>query len=85
MCGEGFSPLPLSNQSVSPLRVGAYLVSLPHLALGWTQVGRHSVSLTIKEADDNVPVPGDPIVLTQNHENVCSLLAALSPVKPAIS
>lgn len=37
------------------------------------------------EVNDNVPVPGDPTVLAQNNENACSVLAALSLLKPVIS
>lgn len=41
--------------------------------------------LIIKEVDDHVPVSRDTTILAQNNGNRCSVLAALSSLKPAIS
>lgn len=50
----------------------------------WTQVGRHSTSVYHQRDWWQCPCPGDPIVLEQNNENMGSVLAALSSLKPAI-
>lgn len=60
-------------------------VLFPYLALGWTTGGLALNICLPSEVNDNVPVPGDPTVLAQNNENACSVLAALSLLKPVIS
>lgn len=77
--------IPLSNHSVSSLkqRPVFYLCLIWHWAgHRWTGI---QYLLTIKEVDDNVPIPWDSTVLAQNSKNMCSVLAALSSLKPVIS